>query len=72
MPYRTGNSAHDAAVLTAENTYQAAIAGVSTQSAAKAIDIARLQAIIASGDANGISVLNARVALRSLQSTGSA
>jgi hypothetical protein len=73
MPYKTGNAAHDANVQAAELTYQnAAAGGFSSQSAAKVADIARLTAIVQSGQANGVSVVNQMTALHSLQTTGNA
>jgi intracellular sulfur oxidation DsrE/DsrF family protein len=76
MPNKTGNAVHDANVLAAELAFQNAtvVAYGATLSAAtvKAADIARLQAIVNSGLANGVSVENQRTALRSLQSSGAA
>jgi hypothetical protein len=76
MPYATGNKAHDTAVLAAELVYQNAVAvpygAVLSAGFAKAADIVRLSAIVASGKANSISVLNEQTALTSIQTTGAA
>jgi hypothetical protein len=71
MPNPTGNKNHDAAVLAAELAYQNA-APFPSQAAARTADIARLTAIVQSGLANGISVVNQQTALRSLQTSGNA
>jgi hypothetical protein len=76
MPNPTGNKTHDANVLAAELTYQnatvVAYGAVLSAATVKAADIARLTAIVASGQANGVSVENQRTALKSLQSSGAA
>jgi hypothetical protein len=72
MPNPTGNSQHDNNVLASELTYQNTMATVTTHAAAKTADIARLSAIVASGQANGISVVNQMTALKSLNPTGAA
>jgi hypothetical protein len=76
MPYPTGNAAFDAAVLKAELAYQNATAvpygSILSAGFAKAADIVRLSAIVASGQANGVSVLNEQTALTSIQTTGAA
>jgi hypothetical protein len=71
MPYKTGNSTHDANVLAAELTFQNA-GPFSTMAAARAADIARLIAIVNSGVVNGVSVVNQATALHSLMTTGNA
>jgi hypothetical protein len=71
MPHPTGNSTHDKNVQVAEQAYQNA-GPFTTQAAAKAADISRLQAIVTSGQQNGVSVYNQLVALRSLQTSGAA
>jgi hypothetical protein len=76
MPNPTGNKIHDANVQAAELAYQNATAvaygSLLSAATAKAADIARLQAIVNSGLANGVSVENQRTALYSLQSGGMA
>jgi hypothetical protein len=72
MPYKTGNATHDANVQAAELAFQLAISAATTQAAARTADINRLTAIVASGQANGISVQNQQVALHSLMTTGNA
>jgi hypothetical protein len=73
MPYKTGNATHDANLVAAELAYQnAAAGGFASQSAARTADINRLTAIINSGVANGISVVNEQTALHSLMTTGNA
>jgi hypothetical protein len=72
MPNLTGNKNHDAVLISAELTFQLAIAAATTQAQARTADIARLTAIVNSGAANGVSVENQRVALHSLQSSGNA
>jgi hypothetical protein len=76
MPYKTGNAAHDAAVLAATLAYQNAIAvpygAVLSAGAAKSADIVYLSAVVASGQANGVSVGNEQTALTSIQTTGAA
>lgn len=52
---KTGNLAHDNAMLVAENTRQVAQAGAVTAAAAKAADIAFARAGVASCKANGIN-----------------
>lgn len=69
MPNPTGNKNHDANVLAAELAYQNAMPFAS-QSAARTADVARLSAIVSSGQANGISVVNQQVALQNLQKGG--
>jgi hypothetical protein len=71
MPNATGNATHDKNVQAAELTYQNA-QPFANQAAAKAADIARMQAIVTSGQANGISVVNQMTALKSLNATGAA
>jgi hypothetical protein len=71
MPSPTGNKNHDAAVLAAELAFQNA-GPFTTQGAARAADIARLAAIVNSGAANGVSVVNQATALRSLLTSGNA
>jgi hypothetical protein len=72
MPYSTGNPTHDANVIAASLIFQNAIAAATTQAQARAADIARMTAIVASGAANGVSVESSRVALHSLQSSQNA
>jgi hypothetical protein len=76
VPYKTGNATHDTAVLAAELAYQNAIrvpyGSILSAASAKAADIVRLSAIVLSGQANGISVLNEQTALTSVQTTGAA
>jgi hypothetical protein len=73
MPYKTGNAAHDAVLVSTELTYQLVLATPGlTQAQIHAADIARLTAIVNSGVANGIATPNALVALHSLQSTQNA
>jgi hypothetical protein len=74
MPYKTSSPVHDANVQAAELAFQLATAvpyGSSLAAAtARAADIARLSAIVASGQANGISVVNQQVALQNLLKGG--
>jgi hypothetical protein len=71
VPNPTGNKNHDAAVLAAEQAYQNA-GPFTTQAMAKAADLARLQAIVTSGQQNGVSVVNQMTALQSLLKGGNA
>jgi hypothetical protein len=71
MPNPTGNLTHDKNVLAAELAYQ--LAGpFTTQAMARTADINRLTAIVQSGQANGISVINQQTALNSLMKSGNA
>jgi hypothetical protein len=70
MPNKTGNAAHDSNCQAAELAFQVAIAGSPTQAQARAADISRLSAIVASGQANGISCVNQATALQSLLKGG--
>jgi hypothetical protein len=70
MIIRTGNAAHDAACLTAENTRQGAMVNA-TQDQVRAAEIVFYRAVIASAKANGVPP-NASViqALRDLGTGG--
>jgi hypothetical protein len=72
MPNLIGNPIHDKNLHAIESTFQTAIAAATTQAQARAADIARLQAIVNSGLATGISVESSRIALRSLQTSQNA
>ena len=56
MVSKSYNAVHDAAVIAAEGTRQAAVAAASTQSAANTATIAFYRSLYASALANGLDV----------------
>ena len=53
-PSKSGNAVHDSAVVAAEATRQAAMSGVSTQSAANSATVTFYRSLYASALANGL------------------
>jgi len=68
LPYRTGNKAHDDALLAAESAYQQANAPGASQATLKAADLARARANLASclTNNNGSGAAQSTVQLKEL------